>query len=138
MPPQFLDGQTVIDASAVVVVGFATMGISLIFSSVLKSLLNLSLGVISNLTIIAHFFLISYTIPANLLAFIETLFPLITLDFLHLTELLDPVFKFSELDLKPLSYNCGAVGYDNALLVPNLAEKFYLIFFMPLILLMIA
>ena len=90
------------------------------------------------MTIIAHFFLISYTIPANLHAFIKTLFPLITLDFLHLTVLLDPIFKFSELDLEPLSYNCEAVGYEDALLLPNLAEKFYLIFFMPLILLMIA
>jgi hypothetical protein len=73
--------------------------------------LNQLLGMIDNLTIVTHFFLVSLAIPANISSFLSTLFPLITLDYLQVGLINEEIFKFSELDISSLNYQFESVGY---------------------------
>lgn len=79
---------------------------------VMKSLLNQLLGMIDNLNIIAHMFLISVGRPANVNEMFSTLFPLITLDFLQVGMLNELIFKLSELRTISLSDIFSEIGYS--------------------------
>ena len=78
----------------------------------LKSLLSQLLGMIDNLNIMAHMFLISLGRPANVNQMFSTLFPLITLDFLQIGMLNELIFKFSELRNFALSDIFNEIGYS--------------------------
>lgn len=120
-----------VDGSAAAQAGFALLGFSLVFQIFLSGLLNQLLGMIDNLTVITHLFLISISVPSNISQFLNTLFPLITLDYLQINLLNEEIFGFTELENWALSYQFEAIGYSQTFLVVTLADKFYFILFGP-------
>ena len=101
---------------------------SFILSYFYKLILNQLLGVIANLQIITHMFLISLEYPANVQEYFGGLFPLVTFDMISMELILEFLnVDYDHVEMVALSTQFENVGYETTFIILNLGSLFFVL-----------
>ena len=91
-----------------------------------KAVFNFLLGMISNISLILHMFLVKLNFPVELQNFMNIFFPLITFSLIPTDEIFETMFHFFEIQTDyPLTNQFDAVGYSSIFFIKNLGFLYF-------------
>lgn len=120
--------------SAIAQASLLALVISIIFSFVIKSIMDRLLGVIRSLSIITHMTLISVLYPKNVTEFFGQIFDLVSFDIFYTENLYNWMFQWEN---KAFSEAFGALGYYSSYTIANLGSLAAMTLLVPVLVLVV-
>lgn len=99
----------------------------------MQAVANQLLGLIRNITIVVHMFILALPYPVNTQKFFGALFPLIAFDLFPADQwIYEPYLGFDKVAPSAVNTQFNDLGYDNILVMMNLGSMFFMIIWPPI------